>query len=294
MDNSKKLRCLSLCTGYGGIELGIERAGVSLQPVAYVERESFAAANLVAKIEAGKMAAAPIWTDVKTFPYSDFHGRVDIMLAGYPCQPFSAAGQRKGEADERHLWPFIARGIAACQPRLIFAENVEGHLTLGIKNVFEDLGRMGYSYKAGLFSAEEVGASHRRKRLFWLADSGGSRSKARFSESQQREEGQPEIFNYSRNRGGPARPGEQQHEWEEPRTVADSKSGESGQSETGNGGQSSKRGSKEGESSGGTKVKSELGGAVNGIRNRVDRLRLLGNGVVPHTAELAWRVLNAD
>ena len=153
---------------------------------------------------------------------------------------------------------------------------------------------MGYSYKAGLFSAEEVGASHRRIRLFWLADSGGSRSKARFSESQQREEEQPEIFNYSSNRGWPARPGEQQHEWEEPRTVADSKSGESGQSETGNGGQSSKRGSKEGESSGGTKDKCELGGAVNGIRNRVDRLRLLGNGVVPHTAELAWRVLNAD
>ena len=167
MDNSNQLACLSLCTGYGGIELGLERAGVPLRPIAFVEREAFAAANLVAKIEAEQMAAAPVWTDVKTFPYSDFHGRVDILLAGYPCQPFSAAGQRKGEADERHLWPFIARGIAACQPRLVFAENVEGHLSLGIKDVFNDLGRMGYEYTAGLFSAEEVGASHRRKRLFW-------------------------------------------------------------------------------------------------------------------------------
>ena len=254
MDNSKKLRCLSLCTGYGGIELGLERAGVSLQPIAYVEREAFAAANLVAKIEAGKMAEAPIWTDVKTFPYSDFYGRVDIMLAGYPCQPFSAAGQRKGEADERHLWPYIANGIAACQPRLIFAENVEGHLTLGLKNVFEDLGRMGYSYKAGLFSAEEVGASHRRKRLFWLAmeDSNGTRL-----------EGLKRDVINSKGWAQPIRPvaspGFCQHEWERPRTI-----------------------------------KSELGGAVNGVRNRVDRLRLLGNGVVPHTAELAWRVLNAD
>ena len=121
MDNSNQLACLSLCTGYGGIELGLERAGVPLRPIVYVEREAFAAANLVAKIEAEQMAPAPVWTDVKTFPYSDFHGRVDILLAGYPCQPFSAAGQRKGEADERHLWPFIARGIAACQPRLVFA-----------------------------------------------------------------------------------------------------------------------------------------------------------------------------
>ena len=179
MDNPEQLSCLSLCTGYGGIEAGLERAGVRLRPVAYVEREAFAAANLVAKIEAGEMAAAPVWTDVKTFPYADFHGRVGIMLAGYPCQPFSAAGQRKGEADERHLWPFIARGIAACQPRLVFCENVEGHLTLGIKDVFSDLGAMGYSYTAGLFSAEEVGATHRRKRLFWLAELADSKGHRR-------------------------------------------------------------------------------------------------------------------
>ena len=263
MDNSNQLACLSLCTSYGGIELGLERAGVPLRPIAYVEREAFAAANLVAKIEAQQMAAAPVWTDVKTFPYSDFHGCVDILLAGYPCQPFSAAGQRKGEADERHLWPFIANGIAACQPRLVFAENVEGHLSLGIKDVFNDLGRMGYEYTAGLFSAEEVGASHRRKRLFWLAYSGSARGATWFSEPQQRQKRQPEVADNNCRRGWPAGPGQSQHEWEEPR-----------------------------------QTESKLGGTTDGTRcrpdataNRVDRLRLLGNGVVPQTAAKAWVTL---
>lgn len=355
MDNPNQLACLSLCTGYGGIELGLERAGVPLRPIAYVEREAFAAANLVAKIEAEQMAPAPVWTDVKTFPYSDFHGRVDILLAGYPCQPFSAAGQRKGEADERHLWPFIARGIAACQPRLVFAENVEGHLSLGIKDVFNDLGRMGYEYTAGLFSAEEVGASHRRKRLFWLAYSGSARSATWFSKPQQWQKRQPEVADNNCRRGWPAGPGQSQHEWEEPRTVADADSntggkaagaeqqaegtrkpsqmadttsGKSGQPQTRNRRKGSKRGSEEladslcgglqntanqqrsegAKSDAGERTRiteesrrqteSQLGGTTDGAgcrpdatANRVDRLRLLGNGVVPQTAAKAWVTL---
>lgn len=311
MDNPEQLTCLSLCTGYGGIELGLERAGVCLRPVAYVEREAFAAANMVAKIEAGEVAPAPVWTDVKTFPYADFHGRVGIMLAGYPCQPFSAAGQRKGAADERHLWPYIADGIAACQPRLVFCENVEGHLSLGIKDVFNDLDRLGYSYTAGLFSAEEVGATHRRKRLFWLAYSdrnGNTRPRnilGQIGEIRQRREdikkdslvstkklanpndsgsGEnielPELWPTGikqSSRGAwqtsgkgktskvtkwPAGPKQPQHGWEEPRTV------------------------------------SKLDGTTHGprsrpdaIANRVDRLRLLGNGVVPQTAEKAFTTL---
>ena len=321
MDNPNQLACLSLCTGYGGIELGLERAGVPLRPIAYVEREAFAAANLVAKIEAEQMAPAPVWTDVKTFPYSDFHGRVDILLAGYPCQPFSAAGQRKGEADERHLWPFIANGIAACQPRLVFAENVEGHLSLGIKDVFNDLGRMGYEYTAGLFSAEEVGASHRRKRLFWLAYSGSARSATWFSEPQQRQKRQPEVADNNCRRGWPAGPGQCQHEWEEPRTVADAKSQQFDvNEETRDRRQNAKRGSEKMGDTGGTEpnrlpdeewpsvsevgesgkrqTESELGRTTYGTRcwvdattNRVDRLRLLGNGVVPQTAAKAWVTL---
>ena len=286
MDNPNQLACLSLCTGYGGIELGLERAGVPLRPIAYVEREAFAAANLVAKIEAEQMAPAPVWTDVKTFPYSDFHGRVDILLAGYPCQPFSSAGQRKGEADERHLWPFIANGIAACKPRLVFAENVEGHLSLGIKDVFNDLGRMGYEYTAGLFSAEEVGASHRRKRLFWLAYYNHARRKGRRN-----------LYGVGRQQKldetWPAGPGQSQHEWEEPRTVGDAGGTEPNRLPD----EQRQTVSKVGKS-GKRQTQSELGGTTDGsgcrpdpVAYRVDRLRLLGNGVVPQTAAKAWVTL---
>lgn len=286
MDNPNQLACLSLCTGYGGIELGLERAGVPLRPIAYVEREAFAAANLVAKIEAEQMAPAPVWTDVKTFPYSDFHGRVDILLAGYPCQPFSAAGQRKGKSDERHLWPFIARGIAACKPRLVFAENVEGHLSLGIKDVFSDLGRMGYEYTAGLFSAEEVGASHRRKRLFWLAVDNSRREGL---EGLKWDGNNPQRW--PEQIRPVAAPGFCQHEWEEPRTVGDTSLHD--------GRDFQKRSSAlRLKQSGKRQTQSELGRTTYGTRcrpdataNRVDRLRLLGNGVVPQTAAKAWVTL---
>ena len=87
---------LSFCAGYGGIDLGLQRVLPSCRTVAYVEIEAFAIANLVAKMEAGDLDAAPVWTDVKTFPAEPFRGLVDIISGGYPCQPFSAAGKRLG------------------------------------------------------------------------------------------------------------------------------------------------------------------------------------------------------
>jgi DNA (cytosine-5)-methyltransferase 1 len=113
--------------------------------------------------------AAPIWTNLKTFPWAEFRGKVDILSGGYPCQPFSAAGKRLGTEDPRHLWPFIADGIRAMQPRLCFFENVEGHITLGLKEVISELESIGYRTTWGIFSAREVGAPHRRKRIFILA-----------------------------------------------------------------------------------------------------------------------------
>ena len=293
VDSSNQLQCLSLCTGYSGLEIGLERAGVPLRPVAYLEREAFAAANLVAKIEAGEMAAAPVWTDVATFPYSDFHGRVDILVAGYPCQAYSTAGERKGEADSRYLWEFIANGIAACQPGFVFAENVEGHLSLGIEDVFKDMGRMGYQYTAGLFSAEEVGASHQRNRLFWLAYSGSTRSKAWLSRSKQWQKGNTEVTDDGRARRWPARPNKQQYTWEEPRTV-----GDAGSTKPHRLPDSSRQNISKTRNTNERQTKSQLGGTTNGTRcwpdpvaYRVDRLRLLGNGVVPQTAAKAWITL---
>jgi DNA (cytosine-5)-methyltransferase 1 len=92
-----------------------------------------------------------------------------LVEGGYPCQPFSFAGQRKGEDDPRHLWPHVRRIVGELDPEWCFFENVEGHMSLGADRVFEDLYRLGFTVKAGLFSALEVGASHIRRRLFIVA-----------------------------------------------------------------------------------------------------------------------------
>ena len=175
MDTTQAITHISLCAGYGGIDLGLRGAIPNLRTVAFSEIEAFACANLVAKMEAGHLDCAPIWTDLKTFPWGAFRDRVDILSGGYPCQPFSAAGKRLGTDDPRHLWPFIADGIRLLRPRLCFFENVEGHISLGLREVISELESMGYAVSWGIFSAREVGAPHQRKRVFILAmaDNGG-------------------------------------------------------------------------------------------------------------------------
>lgn len=173
------LRSLSVCTGVGGLDLGIELAFPgSFRPLCYVEREAYAAAILAKAMEAGVMDPAPIWDDVKTIcsqPVRAVVGaglggeRLGVICGGYPCQPFSCAGRRDGANDPRHLWPHIALAVAAYNPLVCVFENVGGHLSLGFRAVAEDLESMGYTVAAGLFTAAEVGASHRRERLFIVA-----------------------------------------------------------------------------------------------------------------------------
>lgn len=162
---------LSLCPGLlRGLERGIESAlGTTLRVASFVEIEAVILENLLAGMEAGVVDAAPMWANLKTFPYQEFHGRIHGFIGGYPCQPFSVAGQRKGTEDPRHLWPYIANGIRAVRPVWCFFENVIGHLTLGFEEVKAELELMGYEVEAGIYSAEEVGAPHRRERLFILA-----------------------------------------------------------------------------------------------------------------------------
>ena len=112
---------------------------------------------------------APVWSDLAAFDGRPWRGKVDMLTAGYPCQPFSTAGKRLGEKDPRHLWPHVRRILGECGAPVLFAENVLGHVSLGLENVRVDLLEMGYEIEAGIFSAAEVGASHIRKRLFLLA-----------------------------------------------------------------------------------------------------------------------------
>ena len=128
MDTTKTntITHLSLCTGYEGIGKGLRGVLPNVREIAYVEIEAFAIANLVSKMETQQLDAAPIYTNLKEFPYEEFRGEVDILSGGFPCQPFSQAGARKATEDPRHLFPYIAEGIRECQPRIVFLENVEG------------------------------------------------------------------------------------------------------------------------------------------------------------------------
>lgn len=223
MDSTKTniINHLSLCTGYEGIGQGLRRVLPNVREIAYVEIEAFAIANLVNKIETGRLHQAPIYTNLKTFPYRKFRGLVDIISGGFPCQPFSQAGVRKATEDPRHLFPFIAEGIRECQPRIVFLENVEGILSCKTQDgepvlqyVLRTLEEMGYRATAGIFSASEVGAPHQRKRVFILgySTSGWSGRESRDSA----EEGQ-RISSITDGQG---------------RELGNSKSGGNGQHET--------------------------------------------------------------
>ncbi len=164
------LRGLSLCTGLAGLELGLHIAEPQYRTICYVERNAYCSATLVERMAEKRLDDAPIWSDVTSFDGKPWRGKVDIITGGYPCQPFSVCGKRAGEEDPRHLWPSIRRIIEEIEPRYCFFENVQGHIDRGFSTVARDLENLGFSVQAGLFTAAEVGASHRRARLFILAN----------------------------------------------------------------------------------------------------------------------------
>ena len=252
MDITKELpTVISFCSGYGGIERGLDLAGVKHRVLAYVEIEAFAIANLVAKMESGQLVPAPIFTDLKTFPAHLFRDCIDIITGGYPCQPFSAAGKRLGTEDPRHLWPYILDHIRSIRPVRCMFENVEGHISLGLREVISDLESLGYVCSWGIFSAREVGAPHQRKRVYILADS--------IDKGLQRVERL--RGNLGQNSGG-----------EESANGAIAQRGDDSQQ-------------------GEWPAEPNVGRVVDGCADRVDRIRLLGNGVVPQTAAKAWTTL---
>ncbi len=175
MDTTQEINTVEWFFGYGGNHIGLKRCLPNLRLKSVCEIEEFAIENILAKMENGLLEAAPIWSNCKTFPTEPFVDRVDLFIASYPCQPFSSAGKRQGEDDERHLWPSVYMWIRATRPLCVFLENVEGHVSLGLSTVISDLEEGGYSVAWGIFSARECldgnneTATHQRKRVFIMA-----------------------------------------------------------------------------------------------------------------------------
>ena len=160
---------ISLYSGAGGLDVGYRRGNPGAIPLLYVERDFEAAAVLVEKIRTGRLDQAPIWCNTSTLDCKPFVGRVDAIIGGFPCQPFSGAGRREGTEDERWLWEDITRLVGEIRPRELFLENVSGLFLGGIQVVIGGLSEMGYDAKWITLQAKEVGAPHQRERVFILA-----------------------------------------------------------------------------------------------------------------------------
>ncbi len=163
------MNVLALCAGAGGLERGVASAVQSSRIVAYVEREAAAVEVLLARMQAGALAEAPVWSDVRTFPVGCCRGVVDLVTAGYPCQGESNAGKRRGASDARWLWDDIWRIVRDVGARYLFVENVAAHINRSFPDVLASLAKGGWVAEWDCVPAAAVGAPHQRDRVFMLA-----------------------------------------------------------------------------------------------------------------------------
>lgn len=157
----QRLKIGSLCTGYGGLDMAVEAFfnAKTVWTSDYDKNVSIVIKERLNKPNLGNIKQIK-WDEVEP---------IDILTAGYPCQPFSIAGNRKGENDPRHIWPYIKEGISILRPKFVILENVKGHLTLGFDKVLNDLASIGYDARWHIVRAAEQGAPHHRRRLFVVA-----------------------------------------------------------------------------------------------------------------------------
>lgn len=152
----------ALFAGYGGLEMGVSQV-LDTRPAWFSEFDP-----APSRILAQRFPGVPNLGDVTKVDWAAVEP-VDIITGGYPCQPFSHAGNRKGTQDSRHLWPYVTDAVSVLRPMMCVFENVQGHLSLGFDQVVRDLHQLGYDVYWTLMSAASVGAPHRRNRLFILA-----------------------------------------------------------------------------------------------------------------------------
>ena len=165
------MRLGSLCTGYGGLDMAVEaHYGADLAWYSEIDKDC-------EWVLAHHWPTQPNLGDLTTIDWDEVDP-VDILCAGFPCQPFSQAGKRKGENDERAIFTYIAAAVSVLRPGIVVLENVPGILTLGGPGVVGTLSHLRYDLRWGVVRASDAGAPHRRARWFCVArsaDSGGER-----------------------------------------------------------------------------------------------------------------------
>lgn len=261
----RKLRGLSLFSGIGGLDLAFEWAGGEVS--AFCEIEPYCQ-----KVLRKHWPNVPLFEDIRELRGVDV-GIVDVIYGGFPCQPFSVAGRQKGQNDSRYLWPEFSRLVAEIRPRWIVAENVPGILRLAAEDVCRDLERQGYSVGIWDFEAACVSAKHRRERIFFVAHAGCKLYQR--SEQQRELRAQTETrFAFEPKRSGCI-------------SFSDTVSSRCTRIQ----------------SCGSQETYSVIGGCgrwepepgvdrvANGIPNRVDRLKALGNAVVPQQAYPVFKAI---
>jgi len=255
----------SLFSGIGGIEIGLERAGMACKW--QVEIDDYC-----------NKVLAKHWPNVKRYRDVRETGRhnlepVDLICGGYPCQPFSQAGLRKGAADDRHLWPEMFRVIQELRPNWVLGENVAGHVSLGLDNVLSDLESEGYSTRPFVVPACAVDAPHRRDRVWIVANRPGEQGYG--GDSGVSGEGKRKFRGSGR--------GSDLANAHVPRPQ-----GHRGLCE---------RSSEQSFGARGEPLcpswlpEPAVGRVANGVPKRVDRLRCLGNAVVPQVVEVIGRAI---
>jgi len=179
-----KLKVLDLFSGIGGFSLGLERTG-GFRTVAFCEYEPY-----LQQVLKKHWPDVPCFKDVRDLKGEDIEETVDIITGGYPCQPFSQAGKRLGADDDRHLWPEFNRIIGELRPTWVIGENVAGHIGMGLDNVLSDLEDQGYSARTFDIPSVSVSAHHKRSRVWTVAysNNSGQRSSERSGEDSRNQE----------------------------------------------------------------------------------------------------------
>jgi DNA (cytosine-5)-methyltransferase 1 len=304
------MRHVDLCSGIGGFALGFEWAELS-SPVLFCDIEPWSR-----KILAKHWPDVPIAEDVKELA-NDPDGLIpdcDILTAGYPCQPFSLAGERRGAEDDRHIWPYILSIVKTKRPSWCVFENVYGHVSMGLDEVLSDLEGEGYAARPFIVPACAADAPHRRDRIWIIARNVGDTISSRQSgivrgrSEQKPENGRADVAHAESLHSNGSGEHSQQSERQEPKLgdsggsddVAHSNSaGLQGRQNARDTSQSraqrDKQSARRSERPDGQNWLPEpaVGRVANGIPRRVDRLRGLGNAIVPQIAMRIGQTIKA-